>query len=452
MAKWLDKYDTPKAQNGIEGTMGGLTDKGFNYNGAWGGPSMQLGGNLQPPMAGAVQTLPMYQMGGYVYPTTFVPQAEMGTSLPGSVGFTYARTKGIPSEGPYGKKTVPSAQRGVKQVVNIKRPTVSKQKISTESAEDAKKLEDFKKALSQQTWQKGLPKVEPIKEEDPRIREAREQVVSNLPWTRPVSKKPKEVKEDPWYTDKEPNMFGIVDEPVSNAMNSWLINTIAETVEEQLPYVAAIKAAIALNEQKPLMAASELFKLGANPVGDFMVNLFQSPPKLPEGDYKLNTPFPMFIEDIEKKIYAPHKPTYSDKRDIAEKKNGGEMSFYQNGLDWTPRNISKNGSVVKDNMGYWNPDNWGKVVEIDSPNITMQGVTTHDLLGISDTGDVQYMEREKPGKPGKNYKFKGKKVKEYPVGKYGVNQQDEKTVQHLDQLLNFTNKLKAKNGWLSKYE
>jgi hypothetical protein len=103
------------------------------------------------------------------------------------------------------------------------------------------------------------------------------------------------------------------------------------------------------------------------------------------------------------------------------------------------------GGVVKDNKGYWNPDNWGKVVEIDSPNITMKGVN-QDLIGISDEGDVQYME------PGKDYKFKGKKVKEYPVAKYGVNQQDEKTVQHLDQLLNFTNKPKAKNGWLDKYK
>ena len=108
------------------------------------------------------------------------------------------------------------------------------------------------------------------------------------------------------------------------------------------------------------------------------------------------------------------------------------------------------GGVVKDNMGYWNPDNWGRIVEIDSPNITMKGVN-QDLIGVSDEGDVQYMEREKPGRPGKDYKFKGKKVKEYPVGKYGVNQQDEKTVQHLDQLLNFTNKPKAKNGWLDKY-
>jgi len=36
----------------------------------------------------------------------------MGGSIPGSVGFTYARTKGIPSEGPYAKKTMPSAKNG----------------------------------------------------------------------------------------------------------------------------------------------------------------------------------------------------------------------------------------------------------------------------------------------------------------------------------------------------
>jgi hypothetical protein len=73
---WLDKY-IPEAQNGIEGTMGGLTDIGFNYNGAWGG-TMQGGGNL-----------------------------------PGSVGFTYARTQSpAPSNGKYAKKTKASAQNG----------------------------------------------------------------------------------------------------------------------------------------------------------------------------------------------------------------------------------------------------------------------------------------------------------------------------------------------------
>jgi len=69
-----------KAQNGIEGTMGGLTDVGFNYNGAWGGPSMQIGG-----------------------------------VMPGAVGFMYARTAGAaPANGPYAKKTKASAQSGKK--------------------------------------------------------------------------------------------------------------------------------------------------------------------------------------------------------------------------------------------------------------------------------------------------------------------------------------------------
>jgi len=48
---WLDKYDAPQAQNGIEGTMGGLTDKGFNYNGAWGG-AWRDGGSLLKAQTG----------------------------------------------------------------------------------------------------------------------------------------------------------------------------------------------------------------------------------------------------------------------------------------------------------------------------------------------------------------------------------------------------------------
>jgi hypothetical protein len=59
-----------------------------------------------------VKATPNYQMGGNIYPVNYVPQAAMGASMPGSVGFTYARTKGIPSEGPYAKKTLPSAQNG----------------------------------------------------------------------------------------------------------------------------------------------------------------------------------------------------------------------------------------------------------------------------------------------------------------------------------------------------
>jgi hypothetical protein len=103
----------------------------------------------------------------------------------------------------------------------------------------------------------------------------------------------------------------------------------------------------------------------------------------------------------------------------------------------------KNGGITKDNQGYWNPDNWGKPVEIDSNDITMEGVY-EPLLGVSDTGDTKLM------KPGKNYKFKGKKVTEYPVAKLGINQLDAQPMKKLNQLLNFTNN-PDKNNWLDKY-
>lgn len=108
-----------------------------------------------------------------------------------------------------------------------------------------------------------------------------------------------------------------------------------------------------------------------------------------------------------------------------------------------PVQKQKNGGITKDNLGYWNPDNWGKPVEIDSNNITMEGVY-EPLLGISDTGDTKLM------KPGKNYKFKGKKVTEFPVAELGINQLDAQPMKKLNQLLNFTNN-PDKDNWLDKY-
>lgn len=68
---------------------------------------------------------------------------------------------------------------------------------------------------------------------------------------------------------------------------------------------------------------------------------------------------------------------------------------------------AKNGDVIKDNRGQWAHP--GKITEIDSNLITMDGVD-YPVLGVSNTGDVKLME------PGKNYKFKGTKVTEYPTG------------------------------------
>jgi len=76
-----------------EGYVGeGYNTKGRNYSPAWGG---------------------QFQMGGSVYPVNYVPEAQMGASIPGAVGFSYARTQSpAPSNGPYAKKTKASAQDG----------------------------------------------------------------------------------------------------------------------------------------------------------------------------------------------------------------------------------------------------------------------------------------------------------------------------------------------------
>jgi hypothetical protein len=106
----------------------------------------------------------------------------------------------------------------------------------------------------------------------------------------------------------------------------------------------------------------------------------------------------------------------------------------------------KQGGVVKDNNGYWNPNNWGKVVEIDSPDITMEGVY-EPLIGESkQTGEKKIM------LPGKNYKFANtKQVIERPIAKSGIRQ-EQKGLQNLEDLTNFTNYNKpTKGGWLNKY-
>lgn len=72
--------------------------------------------------------------------------------------------------------------------------------------------------------------------------------------------------------------------------------------------------------------------------------------------------------------------------------------------------VYQNGGIIKDNNGYWNPANWGKVVEINSPKITMVGVS-QPLLGVSNqTGEQKLM------LPNQNYNFAStQQVTEYPI-------------------------------------
>ena len=94
----------------------------------------------------------------------------------------------------------------------------------------------------------------------------------------------------------------------------------------------------------------------------------------------------------------------------ASAQNGKEMKFYQEGLDFKPKSISKNGSVIKDDMGQWAHP--GEITEIGSNQITMQGVP-YPVLGISDTGDMQMMY------PDEDYVYDGESVTEIPMMREG---------------------------------
>jgi len=80
-------------------------------------------------------------------------------------------------------------------------------------------------------------------------------------------------------------------------------------------------------------------------------------------------------------------------------RNGGWLSKYENG------------GVIEDDRGQWAHP--GEVTKINSNNITMKGVN-YPVLGISDTGDKKMMQ------PGKDYKFNGNSVTEYPMAQDGL--------------------------------
>ena len=161
--------------------------------------------------------------------------------------------------------------------------------------------------------------------------------------------------------------------------------------------------------------------------------------------YQMGGNLPGAVGNMYARTGSPSKGPRRNQTDVtdASAQNGKEMQYYQNGLDWKPKSISRDGSVIKDDRGQW--DHPGEITEIGSNEITMKGVP-YNVIGVSDTGDVKMM------KPGKNYKFKGKKVTEYPMAKNGLRQ-EQKGLQNIDNLVNFTNYNKPTiGGWLNKYK
>jgi hypothetical protein len=298
---WLSKYNSPEAENGIEGTMAGLTDQGFDYNGAWGGTMV------------------------------------MGGSLPGSVGFTYARTQDpAPSNGKYAKKTKASAQNG----------------------------EEMK------FYQEGLD------------------------W------KPKNISQNGTVV---PNWASDLGTRLSNAVSTFGGSAIGDAVKGVSP-----RAADWLNENSmgfiPYTTDEQLMATRAGNPDRGMNAAGQA------SDAVTNLLLNKMIGPLAGKANTAIKKGTS-------KVVKGATNFAQDfskGYKAVP--TREDGGIIEDPNGQWTYP--GEITRIPSNQITMRGVN-YPILGISDTGDTQMMQ------PNKEYKFKGKSVTEYPMKKNG--------------------------GWLSKY-
>ena len=265
-----------------------------------------------------------YANDGYKKGTGVLEKKQMGGSLPGAVGFTYARTQNpAPSNGKYAKKTLASAQDG--------------------------------KSIQQKRYNELYYPLE-------------EKVFTAVATADDYDRLPHSTRD---FLDKTIAGFS-----VASNRNIPPMDPIIKEVQNKIQKLP--------KEELTKLLNTDWSKIGL------------------AGAMK-NTPSSVSYLDMLK--YVNHFNKLKKKGYTLQ--NGGEMKFYQEGLDFQPKSISKNGSVIKDDMGQWAHP--GEITEIGSNEITMKGVN-YPVLGVSDTGDTKLMQ------PGKDYKFKGTKVTEYPKG------------------------------------
>ena len=386
---------------------------------------------------------------------------QMGGSLPGAVGFMYARTAGAaPSNGPYAKKTKASAQNGqemkfYQEGLDFTPKTISQngRNITTDindynrwkdsvnnyirgQKDLAKARKDIKKNIDSFSLMSGEGIVGAfsnliqgdIQGKRRFLPKYKEQSLPKQFWMaeKNYPQVPKDVivVGDPAF-DTSAKIKGLtksLDENKSLTKTnlfpySGVVEIYHPPVRKNLQYVKPSKPVpkkpvqpVILQEEpkleRPIPIPRETRDLG------FSLPTPGAPsfPKLSE--YNPDTPtkysftYPTGKYNEQKTIYFPTRSAW---KSFTEGVRGASS---QEGVDYgtSTGNYQDGGNV--DPMGYWNPENWGNPVIIPSTDITMEGVDV-PLIGISDTGDVQYME------PGENYEFDGEYVTEYPVAQGG---------------------------------
>jgi hypothetical protein len=419
---WLDKYND-----------GGPVQPNYNNYSVSAGPGFRGDG---------------YSNVGRNYSPAWGGQFAMGGSLPGSVGFTYARTIGppAPSNGKYAKKTKASAQDG-KTIYSGMLP-----EITVVGSKDPQTEEFYRNMMDRLTKEEGvrqgiLPNdsseydmifADPISTNN--ILGRYEGLMDlgkkyGFPKVHPIDKnsllskiamniggdKKSPANYDPFSkTIQANNTKQWVSEMAHHAqMKDNKLNKGIQLMRNDLP--ALVVSEIMLGNRRGPYYTPGAVEYEAHSIIE---------PKLKEEIKKSESEYKQlpYIQKLKDQFYGP----------LESYQNGGEMRYYQEGLDWKPKTISRDGSVIKDDRGQWAYP--GEITEIGSNQITMQGVP-YPVLGISDTGDTQMMY------PDEEYQYDGSSVTEYPMMAQGGQ------LTKLDQLTNFTNyNTKQPGGWLDKYQ
>jgi len=447
---WLSKYNnTPEAQNGIEGTMAGLTDVGFNYNGAWGG-TMAMGG-----------------------------------SLPGSVGFTYARTQGsAPSNGKYTKKTKASAQNGqemkfYQEGLDWKPKTISQDGGKLSKAQTAKTVkgeykkfslpsllkENFNSKQDNTVVNTNLQQLSSANPLDTIINQRNINIKltgnSNLPYSHrefvelkstyndaerdaemkySANKKFINIKDTKYNTRHNQRVnTAILDDIVKAAVKSKIDPYTALAIAQRetgIGYYSdrKINNKATVEEVRPSSIFSnwELMNQGLNredlrTIGNEVpARVYNKVKKY--YDSILQYPFQGEMKTINDKTkkgtfirgYNYGDPDYPNK--VAKEKEilmSDENKVFRNYVDSVATSKFKDGGwlnkyeeggIIEDDLGQWAHP--GEITKINSNQITMQGVD-YPVLGVSDTGDTQMMQ------PGQDYTYDGESVTEYPMMQKG---------------------------------
>ena len=514
---------------------------------------------------------PKKQMGGNVYPVNYVPQAQMGMSMPGATGNMYARV-GAPSKGPRRNQTDvtdASAQNGkemkfYQEGLDWKPKTISQnggwldgyeddiskaqwgETLTPKQAELKKQVERNNRKIETQNkyneYQENKRKAADLENKKAQaksyVQANMENVTDSFLWNLPGSISPmavedlivggagKGIKHIVSKLDdiKNINSKGKIFSGINNELNNMAVQNTERYMAKRTPTTSTLSPKMEpyvsrytklseepyipyqedeymkwFNKQKAKMNPSTpvqdprsiLRRSSVIDINDLPNNNFElfdlNNVRKPSGSIGNQGATSEGARDILKSIgieVESAKPGQPTLKEMVEhlKNNPNDATKYQKFLEKEPINISelpdgsyqindghhratlsyysgneniptiiknkgeyikqRDGGIIKDDRGQW--DHPGEITEIGSNQITMQGVP-YDVIGISDTGDTKLM------KPGKNYKFKGKKVTEFPMAQNGIRQ-EQKGLQNLDNLTNFTNyNTKQPGGWLNKY-